>query len=35
MNAPEVILENQRELVRIAEGWVSNPPPDIPDYPGH
>lgn len=33
LGAPEIILENQRQLVAIAEGWVSSPPPDIPDYP--
>jgi hypothetical protein len=29
--APQIILDEQRRMVRQAREWVDNPPPEIPD----
>jgi hypothetical protein len=31
LDAPDIIVVEQRRLVRQAAGWVDNPPPEIPD----
>lgn len=31
LGAPEIILDNQRRIVREARQWVDDPPPEIPD----
>jgi hypothetical protein len=31
LEAPDIILDKQRQLVRQAARWVEDPPPEIPD----
>jgi hypothetical protein len=31
LGAPAVIIAEQRRMVAQAAGWVSSPPPEIPD----
>lgn len=31
LNAPEVILAEQRRMIAQARGWVDDPPAEIPD----
>jgi hypothetical protein len=31
LNAPAIIIEEQRRMMRQAAEWVISPPPEIPD----
>jgi len=31
LGAPDIIIQEQRRMIRQAAGWVENPPPEIPD----